>query len=108
MSSGGSLYWQQLEWLMFQMGSLGPMLGQTHHFVKFNAGKSAYAEDRYRSENRRLYQVLDARLKGRQFICAEYSVADIAAWPWISRFEWQEMDLREFPHLLDWYVRIAE
>ena len=107
MSSGGPLYWQQLEWLMFQMGSLGPMLGQTHHFVKFNAGKSAYAEDRYRAENRRLYQVLDARLEGRQFICGEYSVADIAAWPWISRFKWQEMDLREFPHLLDWYVRIA-
>ena len=93
---------------MFQMGSLGPMLGQTHHFVKFNAGKSVYAEDRYRAENRRLYKVLDARLEGRQFICGEYSVADIAAWPWISRFEWQEMDLREFPHLKDWYVRIAE
>ena len=108
MSSAGPLHWKQLEWLMFQMGSLGPMLGQTHHFVKFNAGKSAYAEDRYREENRRLYKVLDARLGGRQFICGDYSVADIAAWPWISRFEWQEMDLREFPHLMDWYVRIAE
>lgn len=108
MSLGGSLRWQQLEWLMFQMASLGPMLGQTHHFVKFNAGKSAYAEERFLTENRRLYQVLESRLERRKFICEEYSVADIAAWPWISRFEWQEMNLREFPRVMDWYVRIAE
>ena len=83
MSSIGPDYWRQMEWLMFQMGGVGPMLGQTHHFVKFNPGKSTYAEARYSAENRRLYGVLDKRLAGRDYICDEYSIADIATWPWI-------------------------
>ena len=108
MSDSGADYWQQMEWLMFQMGGVGPMLGQTHHFVKFNPGKSAYAEERYSAENRRLYGVLDKRLAERDYICDQYSIVDIATWPWISRFEWQQMDLNEFPHLKAWYLRIAE
>ena len=107
MSSIGPDYWRQMEWLMFQMGGVGPMLGQTHHFVKFNPGKSTYAEARYSAENRRLYGVLDKRLAGRDYICDEYSIADIATWPWISRYEWQQMNLNEFPHLKDWYLRVA-
>ena len=107
MSSIGPDYWRQMEWLMFQMGGVGPMLGQTHHFVKFNPGKSTYAEARYSAENRRLYSVLDKRLAGRDYICDEYSIADIATWPWISRYEWQQMNLNEFPHLKDWYLRVA-
>lgn len=107
MSAGGQAYWQELEWLMFQVAHIGPMLGQTHHFVKFNPGKSPYAEQRYRDENARLYQVLETRLKGRDYICSDYSVVDIATWPWISRFEYQQMDLRRYPHLRDWYLRIA-
>lgn len=108
MSPIGPKYWQEIEWLMFQMGGVGPMLGQTHHFVKFNPGKSAYAEARYSAETSRLYGVLEKRLKSRDYICDDYSIADIAIWPWISRFEWQAMDLNDFPKLRDWYLRIAE
>ena len=97
-----------IEWLMWQMGGLGPMAGQTHHFVKFNKGKSEYAEQRYQGETKRLYRVLNDRLTGRDFITGEYTIADMACWPWISRFEWQEIDLGDFPALKSWYVRIAE
>lgn len=108
MSAERDLYWQQMEWLMLQMGGIGPMLGQVHHFVKFNPGKSLYAEERYRAECVRLYQVLETRLQDRQYIAGDYSIVDIATWPWISRFEWQQMDLHDFPRLKDWYVRIAD
>lgn len=108
LGSAGDSFWRQMEWLMLQMGGVGPMLGQTHHFVKFNPGKSAYAEQRYRDETARLYGVLDQRLQGRNFICDDYSIVDIANWPWISRFEWQQMELGDFPNLRDWYLRVAE
>jgi|TARA_B110000211_G_scaffold22013_2_gene22748 GST-like protein len=100
-------YWEQMEWLMLQMGSIGPMLGQTHHFVKFNPGKSPYAEERYKKENARLYQVLENRLQDREFICDEYSIVDIATWPWISRFDFQQMKLSDYPNLKRWYLNIA-
>lgn len=108
----GAEYWRMMEWLMWQMGGLGPMLGQVHHFVKYNAGKSAYAEERYSTEGHRLYRVLNERLEGREFIAGEgkgdYSIADMACWPWISRFEWQEVDLNDYANVKDWYMRIAE
>ena len=108
----GDERWRAIEWLMWQMGGLGPMLGQVHHFVKYNKGKSAYAEERYSKEGHRLYKVLDTRLDGRDYIAGEgrgaYSVTDMACWPWISRFEWQEIDLKDYPNVRDWYVRIAE
>ncbi len=98
-----------IEWLMWQMGGLGPMAGQTHHFLKFNKGTSDYAEKRFQSETKRLYGVLNERLTGRDFIVgSEYTIADMACWPWISRFEWQEINLNDFPALKDWYLRIAE
>ncbi len=100
-------YWQMMEWLMMQMGSVGPMLGQTHHFVKYNQGKAPYAETRYLNETKRLYGVLDRRLADHEYLADEYSVADIATWPWISRFDYQTMDLNEYPHLKRWYVAIA-
>lgn len=108
MSPVGEKYWEQMEWLMFQMGSIGPMLGQTHHFVKFNPGKSPYAEERYSKENARLYGVLETRLQDREFICDEYSLVDIATWPWISRFEFQQMILNDYPNLMRWYTTIAK
>jgi len=108
MSPVGEKFWTEMEWLMFQMGHIGPMLGQTHHFIKFNPGKSPYAEARYSKENSRLYQVLENRLQGRKFIVDDYSIVDIATWPWISRYEFQQMDLNEYPRLKDWYLRIAE
>jgi GSH-dependent disulfide-bond oxidoreductase len=96
-----------LEWLMWQMGGIGPMLGQAHHFLQFNKGKAAYAEERYRNEARRLYGVLDRRLEGRGFVADDYSIADMAIWPWISRFEWQEIDMNAFPNVKRWYVDMA-
>jgi GST-like protein len=96
-----------IEWLMWQMGGIGPFLGQVHHFVKYNPGKAPYAEERFSNEARRLYGVLDRRLEKREFVAGEYSIADMAIWPWISRFEWQRIDLNDFPKVRDWYVRIA-
>ena len=100
--------WTAIEWLMWQMGGLGPMAGQTHHFLKFNRGTSEYAENRYQKETQRLYGVLDKRLSDREYIAGEYSIADMSAWPWISRFEWQEINLDDFPSLKKWYLAIAE
>jgi GST-like protein len=103
----GDDYWACVEWVMWQMGGLGPMLGQAHHFLHFNPGKAPYAEERYAKEAQRLYGVLDRRLDGRDFIVGDYSVADMAAWPWIARFEWQGIDLNQFPNVRRWYLAIA-
>ena len=100
--------WKRDEWLMFQMASLGPMLGQVHHFVKFNAGKSAYAEERYYNEALRIYGVLDKRLGESQFVAgSDYGIVDISILPWISRYEWQNIDLNKFSNILRWYKEIA-
>jgi GST-like protein len=96
-----------VEWLMWQMGGPGPMLGQVHHFVKYNKGKAPYAEERYLKEANRLYRVLDKRLAGREFVADDYSIADMAIWPWISRFEWQTIDMNQYPNVKRWYVTIA-
>ena len=103
-----ALRYRVIEWLMWQMGGPGPFLGQVHHFVKYNPGKAPYAEERFLKEARRLYGVLDRRLEGREFVADDYSIADIAIWPWISRFEWQTMNLNEFPNVKRWYVTIAK
>ena len=107
----GQEYWNMVEWLMWQMGGLGPMLGQAHHFLRLNKGKSEYSEVRYTKETMRLYGVLDRRLQNRDFIAGAkkgvYTIADIACWPWVSRFEWHGIDLLAFPNVLNWYVRIA-
>jgi len=104
----GMRRYEVLQWLMMQMGSVGPMLGQTHHFVRFNKGKAPYAEARYAKENARIYNVLEHRLSGSQYLAGTYSIADIATWPWISRFEWQEMNFVDYPNLKRWYTEIAE
>lgn len=108
MPKDGEGRYRVIEWLMWQMGGPGPMLGQVHHFVKYNKGKSAYAEERYSKEAQRLYGVLDRRLDDRDFVAGDYSIADIAIWPWISRFEWQEIDLARFPNVKRWYTTIAK
>ena len=108
MPSSGTGRWRVLEWLMWQMGGAGPMLGQVHHFVKFNPGKSEYAERRFRTEADRLYGVMNDRLANSPYLAGdEYTIADMAAWPWISRYEWQEIDFAEFPNVRRWYVDIA-
>ena len=91
------------EWLMWQMGGVGPMAGQAHHFLQFNPGKAPYAETRYATEVQRLYGVLDKQLEGQDFICGDYSIADMACWPWVARYEWQRVDLTQFPNVLRWY-----
>ncbi len=100
--------YQTLEWLMLQMGGVGPMLGQAHHFLKYNKGKAPYAEERYRGEANRLYSVLDRRLESREYLAGTYSIADIATWPWISRYEWQGIEWDGYPSLKRWYKRIAD
>lgn len=95
-----------LQWLMWQMGGLGPMLGQVHQFVHYNKGISAYAEERFTKEAMRLYGVLDTQLQDNEFIAGDYSIADMACWPWISRYEWQEMDLNRYPHVQRWYKQL--
>jgi GST-like protein len=89
------------------MAAIGPTLGQTHHFAHFNPGKAPYAQARFSEETKRLYALLDARLRDNDYLAGDYSIADIAAWPWISRFEWQQINLNDFAHVKRWYLAIA-
>jgi GST-like protein len=104
---GGKNGWKAVEWLMMQMGSVGPMLGQAHHFLKFNPGKSEYAEKRYGDEAKRIYGVLNKRLRDAEYLAGEYSIADIATWPWIARYEWHGIDWALYPGLKRWYLHVA-
>ena len=94
------------EWLMWQMGGLGPMLGQNHHFRIYAPEPVPYAVDRYTKETSRLYGVLDRRLEGRDYICGDYSIADMACWPWIVPHERQGQKLADFPNLSRWYEKM--
>ena len=96
-----------LEWLMWQMGGFGPMLGQAHHFLRFNPGKAPYAEERFSAETRRLYGVLDRRLAEAEHVAGDLSIADFAIWPWASRYEWQQVDMADFPNVRRWYLALA-
>ncbi len=98
-----------LEWLFWQVGGLGPMAGQNHHFNRYAPEKIPYAIDRYVNETRRLYGVLDRQLEGRAFIAGkDYSIADMAAYPWIVPYEAQGMQLEDFPHLKPWFEHIRD
>jgi GST-like protein len=100
--------WATIEWLMFQMGGVGPMMGQTHHFVKYNPDKSEYASERYLAETKRLYKVMDERLANNEWLNGEsYSIADMAIWPWAARHDWQTIDLNDYPNVAHWYINIA-
>jgi GST-like protein len=101
--------WSTVEWLMFQMGGVGPMFGQCHHFTKYNPGIAQYAEDRYRNETKRLYGVMNEKLgKTAYLACNEYTIADMAVWPWVARFDWQTVDLNDFPNVRRWYLEILD
>ena len=99
--------WKVMEWLMMQMGGVGPMIGQTHHFNHFNPDKSEYARQRYLKETARIYGVLDRRLAEAEYLAGDYSIADVATWPWISRYEWHDIDWTDYPNLKRWYRAIA-
>ncbi|GAB7533225.1 glutathione S-transferase N-terminal domain-containing protein [Pseudomonas sp. 3A(2025)] len=99
---------ETLQWLFWQMGGLGPMAGQAHHFNRFAAEKIPYAIDRYVSETARLYSVLDKRLADRAFVAGnDYSIADMAIYPWIARHTWHEQKLEDFANLKRWYDSIS-
>ncbi|MBD1921003.1 glutathione S-transferase N-terminal domain-containing protein [Microcoleus sp. FACHB-831] len=95
-----------LQWLFWQMGGLGPMAGQNHHFTQYAPEKIPYAINRYVNETGRLYAVLNKRLSDREFIAGDYSIADIAAYPWIVPYEKQNQKIEDFPHLQRWFEAI--
>lgn len=97
-----------LQWLFWQVGGLGPMLGQNHHFNQYAPERVPYAMERYTSETTRLYGVLDRALAEREFIAGDYSIADIASYPWIVLYKNQQQDLANFPHVARWLKTIAE
>ncbi|NGY05210.1 glutathione binding-like protein [Solimonas terrae] len=99
--------YETLQWLFWQMAGLGPMAGQNHHFSQYAPEKIAYAIDRYRNETNRLYGVLDKQLAGRDFIAGDYSIADMASYPWIVPHERQGQKLEDFPNLKRWFHAIA-
>lgn len=108
LAPGGEARHHTIEWLMWQMAGFGPMIGQTHHFLRVAKDRAPYAEQRFTGEVARLYGVLERRLEGREYVAGEYSIADIAIWPWVARFEWHAIDLRDYPNVKRWYQEIAK
>jgi GSH-dependent disulfide-bond oxidoreductase len=96
-----------IQWLMFQMGGVGPMFGQVHHFLRSAPERVEYAIERYSKEARRLYAVLDRHLSDREWLGSAYSVADIATYPWVARHEWHKVELAEFPQVKRWFETIG-
>ena len=92
---------------MWQMANVGPMFGQTHHFLKHHPDASKYASARYHKETLRLYKVLDDHLSENNFMASNYSIADIAVWPWVARFGWHQMNFSDYPNVRRWYLEIA-
>lgn len=101
-------YWRKeaIQWLFWQMGGLGPMAGQNHHFTQYAPEKLPYAIDRYKNETARLYGVMDRRLGDREFLAGAYSIADMACYPWVVPYERQGMNLNDFPNLKRWFETI--
>ena len=100
--------WRAIEWLTWQMGGFGPMLGQAHHFLHFKPGTSDYAEQRFGGEAKRLYGVLDKQLGKYGHVAGDYSIADMAIFPWAARWQWQQIELTQFPNVLRWYRELAD
>jgi GSH-dependent disulfide-bond oxidoreductase len=107
MPSAPRARYEVLQWLMWQMGGVGPMFGQVHHYLRAAPEPVPYAIERYGKECRRLYGVLDARLQNRAFVVDEYSIADIAIFPWVARYDWQKVDLAAFANVKRWFDAIA-
>jgi GST-like protein len=101
--------YQVMQWMMLQMGSIGPTFGQAHHYFRFAKEDVPYAKKRYYDETKRLYCVLNERLKKAAFLAgAEYSIADIATYPWVARFDWHEVDLNKFPAVKSWFDKLSD
>ena len=99
--------WAVTEWLMFQMASVGPMFGQCHHFLRAAKEQIPYGIERYTREKDRLYGVLDKRLGEQAFLAGDYSIADLATYPWVSRHEWHKTDLAQYPNVKRWFDQIS-
>ena len=97
-----------MQWLMFQMGGVGPMQGQAHVFYRYAPKKIKYAIERYQRETMRLYTVLDTQLEDNDYLAGDFSIADIAAWPWVRSFRWAGLDIEELTHLKHWVDALAE
>ena len=96
-----------LQWLMFQMGGVGPFFGQVHHFLRSAKQAVPYAIERYVKETRRLYGVLNDHLENHEFLADEYSIADVATYPWTARYEWHKTRLEDFPHVKRWFDTLS-
>lgn len=99
---------ETLVWLMFQMGGVGPMFGQAHHFLRAAPEQVPYGIDRYTKETKRLYGVMDRRLGEVSYLAGAYSIADIAAYPWVARHEWHKVVLEDFPNVARWHATISK
>jgi GST-like protein len=100
--------YQVLQWLMFQMGGVGPMFGQAHHFMRAKKDEIPYGSERYGNEAKRLYGVMDAHLKQVEYFANTYSIADMAIYPWVARHEWHRVDLAAFPNVRRWYDALGK
>ena len=107
LAKSGRARYVALQWLMFQMGGVGPMFGQTHHFLRAAKEPVPYAIERYGRETRRLYGVMNDHLKDHAYLADGYSIADIATYPWIARHEWHQVDLADFPHVRRWFDLVS-
>ena len=101
-------YWNVVQWLFFQMAYVGPMLGQAHQYLFYHKGKSEFAEERSRTYSNNVYEILNAQLSNNNYICNDYSIADIAVWPWVARFERHQINLKNHPNVLRWYTNISK
>jgi len=106
--AAGAERYAALQWLMFQMGGVGPIFGQTHHFLRFAPAPVPYAIERYRKETSRLYGVLDGQLGRQEYLAGDYSIADMATYPWVMRHEWQGIDLAQYPHVARWAAAVGQ
>ena len=101
-------YWNVVQWLFFQMAYVGPMLGQAHQYLFYHKGKSKFAEEKSRGYTNNVYEILNTQLSKYNYLCNEYSIADIAVWPWIARFKRHQINLKKYPNVLRWYLNIAK
>ena len=99
--------YQVLQWVYWQVSALGPMAGQAHHFLRYAPEKIEYPMHRFRTEVARLYTVMDKQLAKHDYIAGAYSIADIACWPWVFRYDWQGQDLNDFPHVKRWFEAVS-
>ncbi len=101
-------YWEIIQWVFFQMAYVGPMLGQAHQYLYYNPGKSKFGEEKTRGYTKHIYEILDKRLSKQEYFSNEYTIADIAIWPWTARFERHQIDLYNYPNVLRWYLQISK